>query len=110
MKALTFIAFLSLLLVSCKGSYVTTSGGKEDIGYIAVIKENPKDTFKQVDLVIDGVTYHLPKIESKAKLNKVKLVGVKPGKHQVKVLHNGRVLVEEQVLVGLQETRKIILR
>jgi hypothetical protein len=32
-----------------------------------------------------------------------------PGKHLIKVVSKGKTLVEENVFLGLQETRKIIL-
>lgn len=110
MKKTIIPLFLAILFLSSCGRYVATSGGKDDVGYVAVIKENPKAKFENVELVIDGKSFIIDKVVSNDKFYKAKPISIAPGKHQVKVLVNGAVVVEENVLVGLQETRKIFLR
>lgn len=110
MKKTIISLFFTILFLSSCGRYVATSGGKDDVGYVAVIKENPKAKFENVELVIDGKSFIINKVESNDKFYKVKPVSIAPGKHQVKVLVNGTVVAEENILVGLQETRKIFIR
>lgn len=110
MKITLYFIFISVLLTGCgKHMYSTMSSGQEDRSYIIVLKENseyPGEISVQIDEQQPVAINKVYKLKFQRKAHPVYTT---PGKHTLKVLHNGKVLFSENVFLGLQETKKIVL-
>ena len=109
MKKILFICFAAILTASCgRGLYTSSSAGKDNVSYITVLTEGP--AFNGVTVVVDGTDYPYGRVYTMKMKRKAQPVIITPGKHNIKVVIAGKVLVEEHVFIGLQETKQIILR
>ena len=105
-----YISLLALLMLSCsRHQYKTMSSGKEDTGFVIVLTENGNYT-KDVALVVDnGQSLAVAKVYKQKMQRKAPVFKVEPGKHNLKVVVAGRTVYDKDVIIGLQETRKIVL-
>lgn len=104
-----FIPLLILVvsLSSC-GAYKTYSAGQSNESFIMVLRE--KQPYDNVTVIVDGKEYPVAKVYKVKSKRKSQPIVIEPGKHTVKVAVNGRIISEESVFIGLQETKKIVLR
>lgn len=108
-KIIPIIICIVLFLGACK-TYNTSSSGKDNVSYIVVLSDNILYENSTVNVDVDGVKYIVENVYSvKNKINNEPIV-ITPGKHLVKVMLNDSVIVQENIFIGLQETKKIILR
>jgi len=106
---LTFVSAIAVVLNSCGTMYKTQSSGKENASYIVVVKESGRSLYNNVTVVVDGYMYPYGDVV-KAK-RRAHPVIVEPGRHNVKVVMvNGAVVFDENIFIGLQETRMVVLR
>lgn len=109
MKNLFIIILFALGVSSCgPHMYKTYSAGKDDVSYIIVLTNG--SSFSDVSVIVDDQIFEVDKVYKVKATRKAHPIIVSPGKHQVKVTSKGQTLVEEDVFIGLQETKKIILQ
>ena len=85
--------------------------------FTTFLQQHPLDEYDNilyenstVNVDVDGVKYIVENVYSlKNKINNEPIV-ITPGKHLVKVMLNDSIIVQENIFIGLQETKKIILR
>lgn len=107
MKKIAFILVALVAMFSSCNTYKTYSNGKEDVATIMVVQK--KSEYKQVEIIIDGESHIANKINRDRDINIDSQYQVTPGKHNVIIKHEGKVIIEKQVLIGVQETCKIML-
>ncbi len=110
MKKYLLLAVLAIVsLVGCRTTYQTLSAGKENVSFVLVTTDNP-DYRKNISIVIDNEQPILmEKVFKTKKQLQAKPITTTPGRHAIKVLQGERVLYQQIVLIGLQETKKIVL-
>lgn len=109
MKKFLIIALAFVGLFACSPHmYNTHSAGKDNVSFIIVLTNG--QTYENVSLIVDGETFPIEKVYKVKATRKAHPVHTTPGKHQIKVVSNGKILVEENVFLGLQETKKIVLQ
>jgi len=107
MKSIVAIAMV-LILSSCGPHlYKTMSGGQENVSYIIVLQKG--DSQGEVSLFIDDKVYPVDKVYSEKKKRKAHPFVTSPGKHKIRVVSQGKMIYDENVFLGLQETKKIVL-
>ena len=108
---LSFAVITAAIFSSCgPHMYKTQSAGKDNISHIIVVKELASSSYANVAVIVDNQTHtysHVHRIKAKRKAHPVI---VEPGKHNVKVTVNGVVVTDENIFLGLQETKMIVLR
>ena len=87
--------------------YNTYSAGKDNTSFIIVLTNG--QAFENVSVIVDEKSFPIEKVYKVKAARKAIPVITTPGKHQVKVVSNGKTLVDEKVVIGLQETKKIVL-
>lgn len=106
---LSFTAIIVLAFSSCgPHMYKTQSSGKDNVSYIIVLKES--GDYDNVSVVVDDKAYPYGKVYKVKAKRKAHPVIIEPGKHNVKVIVDGTVMTDENVFLGLQETKMIVLR
>lgn len=107
-KAILLLTILLALFGCGKHMYSSMSSGKENISYIIVMQEGNR--INEVSIQIDNQQPELIKRVYKTKMQrKVHPILTQPGKHTIKLFIDGKVIYNENVFLGLQETKKIIL-
>lgn len=111
MKNKILILGITLLLFSCKTTYVSTITGIEDNAHVKVVMANgSKNSINMpLTLVIDDQEYLISKIYTDKKSMKSETTNIKPGKHQILIKEGNKILFDKSVFISNQETRKIIL-
>ncbi|MCI1720461.1 MAG: hypothetical protein LKM37_05535 [Bacteroidales bacterium] len=108
MKKIILLLF-AVIIASCgPHMYSTNSSGKENESFIIVLTQGPN--YNGVTLNVDGKDYIMGKVYKTKAERKAHSVVVAPGNHKIKVTYKGETLVEQNVIIGLRETKKIILR
>lgn len=106
---LSFVAIMALAFSSCgPHMYKTQSGGKDNVSYVIVLKET--GNYDNVFVVVDDKAHPYGKVYKVKAKRKAHPVIIEPGKHNIKVVVNGTVMIDENVFIGLQETKMIVLR
>lgn len=106
---LSLLAVIAVAFSSCgPHMYKTQSSGKDNVSYVIVVKE--AGDFGNVYVVIDDKAYPYGKVYKVKAKRKAHPVIIEPGKHNVKVVVDGTVMTDEDVFLGLQETKMIVLR
>lgn len=109
MKFLYLILALFMFSGCGKHLYSTMASGKENSSFIIILKEY-RDYPGEIAVQIDNQSPIVVEKVYKTKFQrKAHPIVTTPGKHTLKVLHNGKVLSTENVFLGLQETKKIVL-
>jgi len=109
MKKILLLAFVFVGLSACSPHmYNTYSAGKENASFIIVLTSGHQ--YDNVSVIVDGQTFPIEKVYKEKSKIKAIPVTVTPGKHQIKVVSKGKNLVEENIFLGLQETKKIVLK
>ncbi len=109
MRKLVFILIAIFALSSCGPKmYSTSQSGKDNVSYVVVLTAGQKYT--NVVVEVDGEAFPLEKVYKVKDARKAPQVVMAPGKHTVKVISNGQVLTNENIFIGLQETKKIVLQ
>lgn len=106
-KFLILICLLTLL--GCKGAYKTTSGGKEDVGFLSVVGDVEKYS-GGILVTVDNGKPIIATVDIDGKIikedNRVKIPA---GKHKITMTYQGRVLIQQDMMFFAQETKKITL-
>ncbi len=87
--------------------YSTRSGGQDNSSFVVVVTNGQE--YKNVSVIIDGTRYSIEKVYKLKAIRKVHPVVITPGKHQIQVVSGDKTLTNENIFIGLQETKKIIL-
>jgi len=106
-----FIAFIvSVLALSACGPhlYTTMSGGKDNAAFVVVVTNGAE--YENVMVMVDDQSYPVEKVYPLKRIRKAHPIQITPGKHQLKVTAGGQTIVEENIFIGLQETKKIVLK
>jgi hypothetical protein len=88
--------------------YNTYSAGKDNTSFIIVVTGG--QSYENVSVIVDGNTFAIDQVYKVKAIRKAHPVITTPGKHQIKVVSNGKTLLEESIFLGLQETKKIVLQ
>ncbi|MDR2927932.1 MAG: hypothetical protein LBV41_07020 [Cytophagaceae bacterium] len=102
------VVFFGFMLSSCKNMYGTQSSGKDNVSYVIVVREGVK--YNNVSIIVDGTQHSyetVRKIKNKRKAEKVEIA---TGHHNIKVVVDGNTVTDENVFIGLQETKMIVLK
>lgn len=103
------IAFFSLTFGGCRAYISTSASGKADVSYILLLRDYDSHV-KTATIQLDGQTpVVLSNIQKEVKSHKAKPYPIAPGKHHLKVMVEGKTLVDEKIFLGVQETKKIII-
>lgn len=114
MKKRLLFAILALvsLIVGCKSNFpVAQQSGKEDMAYLVFV--GPKETYgngsKPVQVEVDGTTFDAKVVKPKTANRKGVQYGVAPGRRNLTVKFNGKVIYNKQLFLSSQETKIITL-
>jgi|APDOM4702015191_1054821.scaffolds.fasta_scaffold144677_3 hypothetical protein len=111
MKKYIILAVIAIAaLAGCRNTYQTLSAGKDNASFVLITTDN--DEYREnVSVVIDNnQPILIEKVFKTKKQLQAKPIETTPGKHTIKVLKGDKVLFNEFVFLGLQETKKIILK
>lgn len=109
MNKILFLVLTIVGLSSCSPHmYNTYSAGKDNTSFIIVLTNGQQ--YENVSVIVDGQTFPIEKVYKIKATRKAIPVTTTPGKHQIKVISKGKTLVEENIFLGLQETKKIVLK
>lgn len=86
--------------------YNTYSSGKENASFIIVVGNQ---SYTIVSVIVDGKSFQIDKVYQLKAIRKAHPVITSPGKHQITVVADGKTMLTENVFLGLQETKKIVL-
>lgn len=112
MKKLLIFGF-SVLAAICVTScgphmYNTQSQGKENVSYVVVLKET--GSYNNVIVSVDDNDYVYGKVYKLKAKRKAHPVIIEPGRHHLKVIVDGRIMVEENIFLSIQQTKTVVLR
>ena len=109
MKATHFLMLMGLIiLIGCGGTKTATTGSPE--GACLVFIGEPRNYTTGVTVKIDEEpTFSAEVGADLSNSSTTKVYPVPTGKHFVTVSHNGAIIYKKQVLVKVQETKKIVL-
>jgi len=107
-KILTLVLAIVGLSACSPHMYNTTSSGKDNESFIVVLTED--QSFKDVSVIVDGKAFPIETVYKVKASRKAHPVIIFPGKHKVEVVSAGKTLVDENIFIGLQETKKIVLK
>jgi archaellum component FlaG (FlaF/FlaG flagellin family) len=112
MKKIIILFFALACFASCgKQTYSTQSQGKDNVSFVKVLTEGAmKYADNSVIVVVDGVEYPYGKVEKVKKKVKARSIAIEPGKHKIKVVVDGETAKDENVFLGLQESKVFILK
>lgn len=108
MKKLLLVAFVATVLSSCGPHlYSTRSAGQDNVSYVIVLTGG--GDYQNVVVEVDGQMYPVEKVYKIKMARKAHPIIITPGKHSLKVWSADRKLLQENIFLGLQETKKITL-
>lgn len=109
MKKILIVALAIVGLSACSPHmYNTNSAGKDNSSFIIVLTEG--QSYNDVSVIVDGKTFPIETVYKVKASRKAHPVTTSPGKHKVEVKSAGKTLIEENIFIGLQETKKIVLK
>jgi len=109
MKKILFILILTLGITSCgPAMYNTRSFGKENESYILVLKQNTN--YENVIVNVDGIDYPIDKIYKIQKARKAHPISITTGQHKITITADGMDTIKQNIFIGLQETKQILLK
>lgn len=101
---------LMSVLSACVTTYKTQYGGKEDKASILILSADDGRDFSDVLVIIDGKEYNVDKVYPEKKYLKAVPIVIYAGKHKITIKKDAEVLLMQNIFIGVQETRKIIIR
>ena len=107
-KVLIFLLAVVWLSACSPHMYNTNSAGKDNLSFIVVLTEG--QSFDDVSVIVDGKIFPIEKVYKVKASRKAHPVTISPGKHKLEVVSAGKTLIEENIFIGLQETKKIVLK
>jgi uncharacterized protein YxeA len=108
MKKILLMLVAVMGLCSCGAhKYNTLSYGKDNVSFIVVLTAGQK--YENVSVIVDNQTFPVEKVYKTKAGRKAHPIRISTGKHSVKVVSAGTTLVDENVFLGVQETKKIVL-
>ncbi|WP_372775598.1 hypothetical protein [Mangrovibacterium sp.] len=107
-KLLSSIIILFSITACGPHMYNSMSAGKDNSSFIVVVTNGQQ--YENVSVVVDGESYPIEKVYKLKMIRKARPVAISPGKHQIEVISDGKTLIQENVFIGLQETKKIVLQ
>ena len=109
MKKILILAIILTGLSACSHHmYNTYSAGKDNVSFITVLTAG--QSYEDVSVNVDGQNFPIEKVYPVKATSKAHPIITTPGKHHIKVVSKGKTLMEESVMIGLQETKKIVLQ
>ena len=109
MRKFLFIVIAAFTLTSCGPKmYSTRQAGKDNVSYVIVLTAGQE--YSNVIVEIDGQAYPVEKVYKEKVARKAPQIIIEPGKHNIKVISNGQVIINENIFIALQETKKIVLQ
>lgn len=111
MKKYILLAIIAIATLSgCRNTYQTFSAGKENASFVLITTDNT-DYKHNITVLIDNNTpIVIEKVFKTKRQLQAKPITTTPGKHNIKVLKNDKVLYDQAIFIGLQETKLIILQ
>ena len=110
MKRIIILTIALIGLTACVTTYKTQYGGKEDKAAILVLSADQGREFSDIVVNIDGRDYNVEKVYPEKKYQKAAPIMVYAGKHKITIKKDNEVLLMQNIFIGVQETRKIIIR
>lgn len=111
MKRYTLLLILAVVgLVGCRNTYQTLSSGKENQSFVLITTDNDQYRNNIMVIIDNNAPVLVEKIFKTKKQLQAKPIVTTPGKHTIKITKEGKVIYEELVFLGLQETKKIVLQ
>jgi hypothetical protein len=109
MKKIIMLVLTIVGLSACSPHmYNTYSAGKDNASFITVVTNGQE--YNDVSVIVDGKTFPIEIVYKLKAIRKAHPVITTPGKHQIVVVSKGKILITENVFLGLQETKKIVLQ
>jgi hypothetical protein len=109
-KYILLVLLAAASLAGCRTTYQTLSAGKENASFVLITTDN-NEYRHNITVIIDNSTpVMVEKVFKTKKQLQAKQIATTPGKHTIKVLKGDRVIYEQNVFLGLQETKKIVLQ
>ncbi|MEL7588944.1 MAG: hypothetical protein AAGU19_19690 [Prolixibacteraceae bacterium] len=109
MKKIIILTFALFAFAACgPHMYSTRSAGQDNSAFVVVVTNGQE--YENVAVVVDGTRYPVEKVYKLKAIRKAHPVAITPGKHHVQVVSGEKILSDENVFIGLQETKKIILQ
>lgn len=109
MRKILILAMAVIGLSACGSHmYSTNSAGKDNESFIVVLTSGQE--YENVSVIVDGKTFPIEKVYKVKASRKAHPVTISPGKHKVEVVSSEKTLIEENIFIGLQETKKIVLK
>jgi len=107
---LLLMAFILCSFSACKVGVVSKSGGMDNQSYLQFVQGGSQSYNNGVTVYVDNNPAFTANVD-KAKKNSIKgnSYVINPGTRHIKVVDNGRTVYEKTVVIGNQETKKIIL-
>ena len=110
MKQLFFAIIAILCFSGCgKHMYSTMSSGKENQSFVIVLRQEQNYPSGVTVVVDDKEHFTVEKVFKMKFQRKARPVVITPGKHSIQVLFEGKELYRDEIFIGLQETKKVIL-
>jgi hypothetical protein len=109
MKKILIVVLAIVGLSACNSHmYNTNSAGNDNSSFIIVLTEG--QSYNNVSVIVDGKTFPIETVYKVKSLRKAHPLSISSGKHKVEVVSAGKTLLEENIFIGLQETKKIVLK
>ena len=106
-KIIIFILALFAFGACGPHQYSTRSAGQDNSSFVVVVTNGQE--YENVSVIVDGTSYPIEKVYKLKAIRKAHPVVITPGKHQIQVVSGNNILTDENIFIGLQETKKIIL-
>ena len=86
--------------------YSTSSAGKDNISYVVVLSDVK---LQNVSIFIDEQPFKIDKVYAVKYARKAHPVLTTPGKHNLKLVAGGKIIRDESIFLGVQETKQIVI-
>lgn len=109
MRKIIILTFALFTFAACgRHMYSTRSAGQDNSSFVVVVTNGQK--YENVAIIVDGTMHPVEKVYQLKAIRKAHPVAITPGKHQIQVVSGEKILSDENIFIGLQETKKIILQ
>jgi hypothetical protein len=115
MRKIIFLFLVALGLCaglsSCANTYRTQSRGLDNVSFVTVLCEGAVHYYAgSVVVTVDGVEYPYDNVRKVKHKIKASRIAIEPGRHRIGVSVDGETVVEEDVFLGLQESKVFVLK